>query len=161
MTLIDRLQMLARIWAQAQNRSLSRLATIVAKDGKFFVRLEKGKTCTVAIFERFLDFFREPGNWPEECIPADAAALLDEVEMIATGHEPHVGKEMQISGLELMLSPSAAAETDPLPNEEADSHPRPFPLSSQTCLATSARRPSLPESPACSDGADWPLRAAQ
>jgi hypothetical protein len=39
--------------------SKARLATIVAKDGKFFVRLEKGGDCTLGMYERFQAFFAE------------------------------------------------------------------------------------------------------
>lgn len=99
MTLIERLQKLAALWAAAQQRSLSRLATIVVNDGKLFDRLQGGASCTVATYERFLRFFREAGNWPEDTIPADAADLLDEIEIIATGPEPSTGKPREISGL--------------------------------------------------------------
>jgi hypothetical protein len=105
MTLIDRLLQLSRLWCAAQDRSASRLATIVANDGKLLGRLEEGKTCTIETFEKFLIFFRESGNWPEGSIPADAAALLDEVEMIAAGGEASVGKELQISAHDLMAPP--------------------------------------------------------
>ena len=113
MTLIDRLVKLAQLWAAAQERELSTLGTLVAKDGKFFGRLAEGKTCTVALFERFLLFFREPENWPEGILPADAAALLDEVEFIAVGGVPLTGREIQISAHDLM-TPAATAEW-PLP----------------------------------------------
>lgn len=93
MTLLERLQRLGRLWADSQGRELSTLGTLVAKDGKFFARLEAGKSCTVATFERFLAFFREAGNWPEEEIPHAAAELLDDVAAIAAGPEPIVGKE--------------------------------------------------------------------
>ena len=84
MTLIDRLRRLAQLWADAQGKELSTLGTMVAKDGKFFGRLADGKTCTVAIFERFLIFFRDPASWPAGEIPDDAAAALGEIEMLAT-----------------------------------------------------------------------------
>lgn len=84
MTLIERLLELARLWCAAHDRSLSRLATIVANDGKTLGRLEEGKTCTVAMFERFLFFFREPANWPGGAIPDAAAAPLEQLAMIAT-----------------------------------------------------------------------------
>jgi hypothetical protein len=84
MTLIDRLRRIAQLWADAQGKELSTLGTMVAKDGKFFGRLADGKTCTVAIFERFLIFFRDPASWPAGEIPADAAAELGEIEMLAT-----------------------------------------------------------------------------
>jgi hypothetical protein len=85
MTLIERLQQLAEIWCAAQGRSRARLATIVANDGKFFERLDGGSKISVATWEAFIRFFREPGNWPTDCIPADAAALLDEMKDIHVG----------------------------------------------------------------------------
>lgn len=109
MTLIERLVKLADLWAAAQGRSVSRLSTIVANDGKAIDRLRDGsKTCTVAMFERFLAFFREPGNWPEGGIPAEAAAILDEVEAIATAGA--ADGEIQISSHDLMSAPPAAGD---------------------------------------------------
>lgn len=93
MTLTDILQRLAVLWAGATARSLPRLGTIVANDGKFFERLAAGSRISVATWESFIRFFREPANWPEGTIPADAALLLDEIETIAVGAEPSVGKE--------------------------------------------------------------------
>jgi hypothetical protein len=92
MTLTDLLQRLARLWAEAHAKELSTLGTLVAKDGKFFARLEAGKTCTIDTFERFLRFFREPGNWPAAVIPHEAADLLDDIEVIATEPNGAVGE---------------------------------------------------------------------
>lgn len=46
------------------NISLSRLATIVAKDGKFFCRIEAGGDCTTGMYERFMNHFKrtDPGD---------------------------------------------------------------------------------------------------
>ncbi|HWT12268.1 MAG TPA: hypothetical protein VN231_05915 [Allosphingosinicella sp.] len=169
MTLIDRLRALGLLWAAAHGRELSTLGTLVAKDGKFFACLADGKTCTVTIFERFLAFFREPGNWPEESIPADAAMLLDEVEMIAAGPDPAVGREMQIDAHQLMaparlewpLASSGKGGGSSGPDRtslrtEADSRrpfgaPAPVP-SSPTCTPTSAPPPPPADSPASSVG---------
>lgn len=83
MTLIDRLRRLAELWGSAQGKELSTLGTQVAKDGKFFGRLADGKGCTIALFERFLAFFRDPANWPDAAIPGEAAEQLDEIANIA------------------------------------------------------------------------------
>jgi hypothetical protein len=86
MTLIDRLLELSSIWSAAQgHRSTSRLATIVAKDGKMLSRLSVGGTCTVATYERFLQFFRDPTNWPDQAVPSEALALLDDCIFTADG----------------------------------------------------------------------------
>jgi hypothetical protein len=165
MTLIDRLCRLAQLWATAQGRELSTLGTLVAKDGKFFNRLGEGKTCTVALFERFLLFFREPGNWPEESIPADAAALLDEVEMIAVGSEPSIGREMQISAHDLMAPISAdsalpsATKTSEIICSAGEAGPDPFPVPAAgasphpplTGVQVPHAPPSPPISPTCSE----------
>lgn len=70
----------AKLYEQAVaahgGKSLSRVATIVASSGAFFDRLQKGKTFTVANLERFLEWFRNPANWPEWTIPSDAKDAL-------------------------------------------------------------------------------------
>jgi hypothetical protein len=55
---------LASEWATANGRSLARLATLVANDGKLFDRLATGAGCTIATYERFMRFFADPANWP-------------------------------------------------------------------------------------------------
>lgn len=57
-------------------KSLSRVATIVVSSGSFFDRLAHGKTFTVANLERFAEWFRNPVNWPEWTVPADAQSAL-------------------------------------------------------------------------------------
>ena len=84
MRLIDHLTGVARIWATNRNRSTARLATIVINDGKFFVKVARGGGCTVATFEKFLMFFRDGKNWPDNVIPLDAAELLERLENIAS-----------------------------------------------------------------------------
>lgn len=39
--------------------SLSRLATIVVNDGKFFQRLERGSSCTLKTYERFIIYLAQ------------------------------------------------------------------------------------------------------
>lgn len=76
MRLEDHLLALVAIWERATDRSRSRLATIVVSQGAFFTRIEKGGSFTVASFEKFLTYFRDPANWPGDTIPGDAADLL-------------------------------------------------------------------------------------
>ncbi|UAK24370.1 hypothetical protein [Sphingomonas nostoxanthinifaciens] len=76
MTLIDKLMQLATVWATATGRSTSRLATVVANDGKLFDRLAAGATCTVATLERFTVHLSNEVNWPNCTIPSEARALL-------------------------------------------------------------------------------------
>lgn len=57
-------------------KSLSRVATIVASSGAFFIRLRDGKTFSVANLERFAAWFRQPANWPDCTIPQDAVSAL-------------------------------------------------------------------------------------
>lgn len=74
--LIAKLIGLAETWAAATGRSLSRLATKVANDGKLFDRLSSGGTCTVATLERFTMHLADPVNWPDRCVPDEARNLL-------------------------------------------------------------------------------------
>lgn len=83
MRLIDQLQAMANIWAETNERSLSRLATIVVNDGHFFERIGRKRDCNTQTFEKFLIFFRVPGNWPDDSIPHAAAGLLDNFANIA------------------------------------------------------------------------------
>lgn len=76
MTLIERLLRLSAMWADANQRSLPRLATIVANDGKLFERLQAGKSCTVATLERFVAHLSAPVNWPGEAVPEEAERLM-------------------------------------------------------------------------------------
>lgn len=83
MTLIDRLTRLAELWSAASGKSLSRLATRVANDGKLFQRIGGGAAVTTPTFERFLQFFRDTANWPDAGMPDEAAELLDELKAIS------------------------------------------------------------------------------
>lgn len=87
MTLLERLLHLSEVWAVSQNRSESTLGSRVAKDGKFFDRVRAGSGCNVATAERFFTFFRQPGNWPNDTIPATVGNLLDGVDVgVAVDH---------------------------------------------------------------------------
>lgn len=61
MSLQDQLIADAEAYCAQAGISKARLATIVAKDGKFFVRLGRGGSCTLAMYERFQAFFSENG----------------------------------------------------------------------------------------------------
>ena len=50
-------------------RSLTRVATLVASRGTFFVPLREGKTCTVRNLDAFRAYFSDITNWPGESIP--------------------------------------------------------------------------------------------
>lgn len=91
MRLVDHLQELARLWGEASGRSLSRLATRVVNDGDFFRRLDRGGGFKDATFEKFLGFFRDGANWPDNVIPLAAVELLDRLENIAVEGEAATG----------------------------------------------------------------------
>jgi hypothetical protein len=84
MRMTEQLIALGECWSDASKRSLSRLATRVQNDSKFFDRLAQTGTCTTATFEKFLTFFRDAANWPDAVIPQAAAELLDNFENIAS-----------------------------------------------------------------------------
>jgi hypothetical protein len=82
MNLIHRLVSASEIWARTNDRSLSRLATVVVNDGKLFERLAGGGSCTIATYERLMAHLSEPANWSGP-IPSDAAELLGVEEVAA------------------------------------------------------------------------------
>lgn len=65
--------------ARRGGRSLSRVATIVLSSGTFFERLRHGKTFTVTSLEKMAAWLRDPANWPDAVIPADAALALTSI----------------------------------------------------------------------------------
>jgi hypothetical protein len=84
--MIQQLLSLSKIWCQARSLSAARLGTLVAGNSKFFDQVARpGGSCTVATFEKFLAFFRDPANWPEDVIPKDAAELLGKFANIGPG----------------------------------------------------------------------------
>lgn len=104
--MIDQLVHLATIWADANSRSRSRLATLVVNDGKFFDKVEmQGAGCTVATFEKFLLFFRDGANWPEGRIPEAACDLLDNFSNIALTSSAHPGETGICAGEDGTVSP--------------------------------------------------------
>lgn len=99
MRLEEYIKQLADRWALANGRTLSALGGLVAKDGKFFSRIEAGGRITTAKFEDCLSFFRDPANWPDNSIPETAAHLLEQLDNISTGEVPSSGKAQQTSRL--------------------------------------------------------------
>nr|GLK22135.1 hypothetical protein GCM10017606_29630 [Microbacterium terregens] len=65
--------------AEHGGKSLARVATIVVSSGAFFTRLREGKTFHVHNLEKFAAWFRDPANWPNLCIPHDAAIALTSI----------------------------------------------------------------------------------
>jgi hypothetical protein len=85
MTLLDRIQRLAKLWAAARGHTTtSRLSTIVANDGGLLKRLEAGGGTTVATLDKFVVFLRDFANWPDMTPPDEARDLIDEIGHIAT-----------------------------------------------------------------------------
>jgi hypothetical protein len=70
MDLTQHLLKTAKAFAESREISMARLATIVMNDGKFFQRVEAGKTLTVKTYEKVLAQFVAQG-FPVEpiCIP--------------------------------------------------------------------------------------------
>lgn len=95
--MIDQLMRLASIWAETNDRSLARLATLVANDGSLFTRLDAGGRLTTETFEKFLLFFRDGANWPDERVPQEAADLLDNFENIAVETAASTGKAAEVT----------------------------------------------------------------
>lgn len=58
-SLRDKLIADAEAYCERRGISLARLATIVANDGKFFVRLKAGGDCATRVYERFQQHFQE------------------------------------------------------------------------------------------------------
>jgi hypothetical protein len=108
MQLVDHLFALADIWCSSTGRSRVALGGIVAADGKFFSRVAAGGSLTTATFEKFLCFFRDGANWPDNVIPQAAVDLLDGLEAIACA----AGGDGEAEA-EAMPCPSAAAGAAP------------------------------------------------
>lgn len=115
MTLTDYLDRLAEIWCSTSGRTRVALGTLVAKDGKFFGRLEGGMQPRLPTFEKFLGFFRDGSNWPDNVIPLAAADLLDRLENIAVDGAVATG-----SGDDLSRGAELAVISSGLPHPQAD-----------------------------------------
>jgi hypothetical protein len=61
MSLKTELVAAATAYCVLRNVALASLASAVAKDGKFFIRLERGGDCTTAMYERFFAYFAAAG----------------------------------------------------------------------------------------------------
>lgn len=83
---------IATVWAERSNRSLATLGTRLTNDSRFFDKMAAGGTCTTKTFEKFLTFFRDAANWPDNVIPQAAADLLDNFENIASEVNAGVAK---------------------------------------------------------------------
>lgn len=95
MPLVDRLQLVAALWAEShadesgRPASLARLGKAAIKDTGFFDRLgERGPT--TATLEKFARFLADPANWPpnadgESAVPEEAKAFAH-----VTGVTPEV-----------------------------------------------------------------------
>lgn len=53
---------LADAYSSATGKSLARVATLCARDGKFFKRIAAGRSCTFPVFDRTVQWFSD--NWP-------------------------------------------------------------------------------------------------
>lgn len=54
---------LADAYSTATGKSAARIATLCARDGKFFKRIAAGRSCTFPVFDRTVQWFAD--NWPE------------------------------------------------------------------------------------------------
>ena len=88
MRLEEYIEQQAELWASTNSRTLTALGGLVAKDGKFFSRIQAGGRITTGKFEDCLSFFRDPGNWSEGKIPAPANRLLSQLDHISTNPGP-------------------------------------------------------------------------
>ena len=98
MRIIDQLVSIADVWAESHGRSKARLATIVVNDGNFFKRIEETENCNLNTFEKFLFFFRDPANWPDDNIPEAAVRLLEQLGNISTEPTETGGKSHPVTG---------------------------------------------------------------
>ena len=98
MRLIDHLIALRDVWMGQTGASAASLAKQVANDGKFFTLLDRpGATITIRTFEKFLAFFRDGANWPNNVIPLAAADMLDRLDNIATEQAATTGQNDDLS----------------------------------------------------------------
>lgn len=97
MRITDHLLELGTIWARVSDRSLATLASKVANDSGLFGRLAGGKEVNTGTFEKFLHFFRNGDNWPDQRVPQDAVDLLDNFENIAVEAAASTGKDVDVS----------------------------------------------------------------
>lgn len=101
MNLIEHLQAAADAWCSACERSLSRLATMVVNDGKFFDRISApGGNVTTATLERFARYLHDPANWPDGLVPEEACQLAHRVGVSGEAAAPSAGNSGEMSSEE-------------------------------------------------------------
>ncbi len=136
MTLEDRLVAAAELWAEARDRSLARLSTMVVNDGNFFVRLARpSATTTTATLEKFARFLIEPENWPDAGVPQEITDFAHIIGVRRREAEPSPDREADAIGSDLSSTaalvedgagspsaacPPAAREGSPIGGEAAE-----------------------------------------
>lgn len=81
----SRLVTIAQHYAAARGLSMARVATLVANNGNFFIRLAGGGDVVTGTYNRVLDFFADPANWPDALIPDHVRPLLPVADTTADG----------------------------------------------------------------------------
>jgi hypothetical protein len=90
LSLVDRLRLLAQLWAAQNDASLARLGKSVVNDGGFFTRLEtQVQGTTTATLEKFAAFLANPGNWPDGVVPQEAVDLAHRVGISTREAQDH------------------------------------------------------------------------
>jgi hypothetical protein len=59
MTLREHLLSASHKYSEQRGIALATLASLVAKDGKFFARISAGGDCSTGMYERFLKYFAD------------------------------------------------------------------------------------------------------
>jgi hypothetical protein len=88
----EQLHLIATLWAGLSGQSLATLGSKQQGDSRFFARIASDGSCTTRSFEKFLTFFRDAANWPDNVIPQAAADLLDNFENIASAANAEVAQ---------------------------------------------------------------------
>jgi hypothetical protein len=88
----EQLHIIATLWAGLSGQSLATLGSKQQGDSRFFARLAGDGSCTTRSFEKFLTFFRDATNWPDNLIPQAALDLLDNFENIASAAKAEVAQ---------------------------------------------------------------------
>lgn len=99
LTLIDRLRTCAALWADANDRSLGALASVVMNHGSFFDRFESADvSTTTTTLERFARFLGDPANWPEAAVPDAVREFVHVVGITPDAPTPATGQSAETSG---------------------------------------------------------------
>lgn len=89
LSLVDRLQLCAKLWAEASNGSPARLGRLVVNDSGFFSRLESaGASTTTSTLERFAGFLGDAANWPDGAVPVSVVEFVEAVGVKPVGAPP-------------------------------------------------------------------------